>query len=262
LINLESLWLLILLLSNFLLYLIFTRLLISKYTEQKYLIIFIKNLNIYSKYILIIISVVIIHLIEVNFIDKIITDIINFDFANLIKSIEGDIVINISNYWNKILVYYFVIIYILIYPFTLWFSPYYYIIINNEKAIKRLTYGFLIIYLLAIPFYLFFPVTNVYRFYDLVSNLNIVIPNIESFFYITTTQNNCFPSLHVAMSTLIAWSSLSAKNKIYSNFLIVIMILVILSVIYLSIHWIIDVIFGFIITILAILILKYLIKVD
>jgi len=215
----------------------------------------------YSKYISIIIFIVILHLIEVNIIDKIITNIINFDYANLIKNIEGDIVYNISNYWNKILVYYFVIIYIIIYPFTLWFSPYYYIIANNKKAIQRLTYGFLIIYFLALPFYLFFPVTNVYKFYNLASNLNIVIPNVESFFYITTTQNNCFPSLHVAMSTLIAWSSFSFKNRFYSNFLIIIMISVILSVIYLSIHWIIDVFFGFIITILAILILKYLIRV-
>lgn len=261
-ISLDSLWIIVLLLSNFFLYLFFTRLLILKYSEKKYLIIFIENLKIYSKYILIITSIVIIHLFEVNIIDGIITDIINFDFAYLFRNIEGDIVYNISNYRNIILVNYFVFIYILIYPFTLWFSPYYYIIKNNEIAIKRLTYGFMILYLISLPFYLFFPVTNVYKFYNLISNLNSVIPNIESFFYITTTQNNCFPSLHVAMSTLIAWSSFSVKNRFYSNFLIIIMISVILSVIYLSIHWIIDIISGFIITILAILILKYFIKVE
>jgi len=132
----------------------------------------------------------------------------------------------------------------------------------NSSALKNLSYGLIIIYIIAIPFYLFFPVTNVYKFYNLSSNLNLVIPNIENFFYTTTTQNNCFPSLHVAMSTLITWSSFSIKKKYYSIFLIIIMISVIFSVIYLSIHWLTDVISGFLITILAILILKYLIKVD
>ena len=92
--------------------------------------------------------------------------------------------------------------------------------------------------------------------------MNIVIPNIENFFYMTTTQNNCFPSLHVAMSTLIAWSALYVKNKFYYYFLTITMISVVFTVLYLSIHWILDVISGFIITILAILILKYIIKVD
>lgn len=261
-INLNSYWIIILVLSNLFLYLFFTRLLIPKYSEKLYLKIFFNNAKNYLKYLIIIGFVVFIHLIEVNFIDQIITDFIGFDFAILFKNIEGDIVYSISNYWNQILVYFSVIIYILIYPFTLWFSIYYYIIKNQKKSIIYLTYGFVIIYAIALPFYLFFPVTNVYKFYDLSSNLNMAIPNIENFFYLTTTQNNCFPSLHVAISTLFAWSSLYVKNKYYSNFLIIIMISVIFSVLYLSIHWILDVISGFLITILAILIIKYLIKVE
>ena len=261
-INLNIYWIIILVLSNLFLYLFFTRLLIPKYNEKEYSIIFINNMKYYSKYIIIIGFFVIIHLIEVNYIDEIITDLIGFDFAILIRNIEGDLVYNVSNYWNQISVYFSVIIYILIYPFTLWFSIYYYIINKHKKSLIYLTYGFVIIYIIALPFYLFFPVTNVYKFYNLSSNLNIVIPNIEKFFYITTTQNNCFPSLHVAMSSLVAWSGLYVKNKFYSNFLIIIMISVVFTVLYLSIHWILDVISGFLITILAILILKYLIKVE
>jgi membrane-associated phospholipid phosphatase len=261
LINLNTYWIIILLLSNLFLYLLFTRLLIPKYSEKQYLTILFENVNNYLNYITIIGFFVLIHLIEVNYIDEIITDFIGFDFAILIRNIEGDLVYNFSIYWNQILVYFSVIIYILIYPFTLWFSIYYYIIKNHKKSLIYLTYGFVIIYAIALPFYLLFPVTNVYKFYNLSSNLNMVIPNIENFFYITTTQNNCFPSLHVAMSSLLAWSAFYVKNKIYSYFLIIIMISVVFSVLYLSIHWIMDVISGFLITILGILILKYLIKV-
>jgi membrane-associated phospholipid phosphatase len=262
LITLNNYWILILLLSNLILYIIFTRFLITKYNEKNYFIVLIKHIKINFKYILIIGVIVIIHLIEVNFFDTITTNYIGVDFAYLINSIEGDIVYNFSNLWNFFLIYFSVVIYILIYPFTLWFSPFYYLIKNNRKSIANLTYGFAIIYFFALPFYLFFPVTNVYKFYNLSSNLNLVIPHIENFFYVTTTQNNCFPSLHVAMSIIIAWSSLTMKNRLYSYFLTFIMIFVIFSVVYLTIHWLLDIISGVLIAILTILILKYLIKVD
>jgi membrane-associated phospholipid phosphatase len=99
-------------------------------------------------------------------------------------------------------------------------------------------------YSIALPFYLFFPVTNVYTFYKIESALEIVVPNVEQFLYSTTTYNNCFPSLHVAMTLLIAKSVSLTKNKKYTYFAYFCAISVILSVIYLAIHWITDVICG------------------
>jgi membrane-associated phospholipid phosphatase len=83
-------------------------------------------------------------------------------------------------------------------------------------------------------------------FYGIESALETVIPNIEQFFYSTTTYNNCFPSLHVAITLLIAKSVSLTKNKKYTYLVYFCAISVILSVIYLAIHWIIDVICGFI----------------
>ncbi len=261
-INVTNYWLLILVLSNLILYLIFDHLLIPEKKWMHNIIKFFENSKIYLKYMIIIVIVVSIHLIEVNIIDQIITDWIGIDFANTIQNIEGNIVYNFSKLWQSFFVYFFVIIYIIIYPFTLWFSPYYFILKKNKKSIVILAYGLLIIYIFAMPFYLFLPVTNVYTFYNLDSTLNSVIPNIERFFYFTTTQNNCFPSLHVAMSILIARAGLLTKNKYYSFFLIFSMVSVIISVIYLAIHWITDIIFGIIFAILAILILNKTITVD
>ena len=253
----------ILLLSNLVLYLVFSRILIPKKKIIYDIIQFIENSKFYIKYIILIGFVVIIHLIEVNAIDQSITDWIGKDFAYLIQDIEGDIVYNFSYLWQSFFLYYFVIIYIIIYPFTLWFSPYYYILTKNNKSIIHLSYGLLIIYIFALPFYLFLPVTNVYKFYNLDSTLNSVIPNVERFFYFTTTQNNCFPSLHVAMSIIVAYTGILTKNRYYSIFLIFLMISIIISVIYLTIHWIMDIIFGIIFAILTIFILnKKKIKVD
>lgn len=205
---------------------------------------------------MIIFAVVAFHLIEVNLIDPHVTEWVGHDFVKNIQSIEGDIAYWFSQYWTPVLVYFFVLIYIAVYPFTLWFSVFYFIIIENKKAIKTLAYGLLIIYIIALPFYLFLPITNVYTYYNINSALDQVIPSVETFFYSTTTENNCLPSLHTAMTILIAYSVSLTNNKKFTYFAYLVMVAVIISVVYLSIHWIIDVITGAILAVGTIFILK------
>lgn len=121
---------------------------------------------------------------------------------------------------------------------------------------KTLAYGLLIIYIIALPFYLFIPVTNVYTYYKVGSALESVIPSVERFFYSLTTQNNSFPSLHTAMTILIAYSVSLTGNKKLTYFSYFVMISVIISVIYLSIHWITDVLAGGLLSVGVILLLK------
>jgi len=211
-------------------------------------------------YILLIVGVVAFHLFEVNVIDSHTTELVGYDFANNIKDIEGDFVFWFSQHWTPVLVYFFVLIYIGVYSFTLWFSPVYFLLTNNKKAMKTLAYGLLLIYIIALPFYLFLPITNVYTYYNVSSALETVIPSVESFFYSTTTQNNCLPSLHTAMTIFIAYSVSLTGNKKFTYFAFITMILVIISVIYLSIHWVLDIISGAILTIGVILILRKYLK--
>ena len=212
-------------------------------------------------YLLLILGIVSFHIIEVNIIDPPMTKWIGIDFANNIQNIEGDTVFWFYQHWTPFLVYFFVFMYIAVYPFTLWFSPIYFLATDEEKSMKILAYGLLLIYTVALPFYLFIPISNVYTFYNVESALNIVIPKIESFFYTTTTQNNCLPSLHVATTILIAWSVYLTGNKKLSHFTNFCMVSVILSVVYLAIHWITDLIFGAILAVIVILLLNRLIKV-
>jgi len=196
------------------------------------------------KYLIIIFGVVAFHFVEVNVLDSYFTNMLGVDFANNIQMIEGGVVYWFSQNWTPSLIYFFVFMYIVVYPFTLWFSPLYFIITDDKKAMKTLAYGLIFIYAIALPFYLFFPVTNVYTFYGIESALETVIPSVESFFYSTTTINNCLPSLHVAVTLLIAKSVSITKNKKLSYFTYFCAISVTLSVIYLAIHWITDVLCG------------------
>jgi len=208
-------------------------------------------------YILIIIGVVAFHLIEVNVIEPQLT---GNDYANNIRNFEGDIVYWFSQHWTPILVYFFVIMYIAVYPFTLWFSPLYFLLTNNKKAMKTLTYGLLLIYIIVLPFYLFLPITNVFTYYNIKSALESTIPSVESFFYTTTTQNNCLPSLHTTMTILVAYSVSLTGNKKLTYFSYFTAITIIISVIYLSIHWITDVITGAILSLGVIIILRKMLK--
>jgi len=164
------------------------------------------------KYLIIIVGVAAVHLIEVNILDSYFTNMLGVDFANNIQMIEGGVVYWFSQNWIPALIYFFVFMYIVVYPFTLWFSPLYFIITDDKKAMKTLAYGLLLIYVIALPFYLFFPVTNVYTFYSAESALETVIPSV--------------------------------KNKKYTYFAYFCAVSVILSVIYLAIHWITDVLCG------------------
>jgi membrane-associated phospholipid phosphatase len=208
----------------------------------------------------IILIVVGIHLIEVKLIDPYVTNWVGYDYANIIQNLENGFVHSFTNYWTPGILHFFVLIYIVIYPFTLWFSPLYFIVANKKQALNSLAYGLLIIYLVALPFYLFLPIKNVYNFYNSPSALEIVIPSIEAFFYSTTTANNCLPSLHTAMTILVAYCLSLSGNKKLKYFGIFIATTVIISVVYLSIHWILDVIAGAILSFGAIFLLRRYIK--
>lgn len=214
------------------------------------------------KPILIILGVVVFHLIEVKFIDPVATDLVDYNYAYALVNVENGVVYWFSQHWNPVLLYYFVLIYIVVYPFTLWFSPLYFILGRKKRALKFLAYGLLLIYMVSLPFYLFLPIENVYTFYGVESALETVIPSIESFFYLTTTQNNCLPSLHTAMAILIAYCFSLTGNKKLEYFGYFVMVSVLISVVYLSIHWLVDVIIGGLLSLGVIFILRRYIKDD
>ncbi len=212
------------------------------------------------KPLLIIIIFVLIHLIEVNIIDPYFTNWVNYDYADLIINLENGFVYNFTNYWIPGLLHFFVIIYIFVYIFSLWFAPLYFLLADKKQSLKTLAYGFLIIYIIALPFYLFLPITNVYTYYNHPSAFETVLSSINNFFYLTTTTNNCLPSLHTAMTILIAYCFSLTGNKKLKYFGILLAISVIISVVYLSIHWLIDIFVGFLISLGVILLLRRYIK--
>lgn len=195
-------------------------------------------------YLAVIILVVIIHLVEVNLIDAYTTKLIGADFTAAVQSIEDGVVWWFSEHWTPLPLYFFVFIYLGLYPFLLWFSLLYFILVDEKEAMKTFTFTFVTTYVIAIPFYLFLPITNVYTYNGGSSALDAVIPTVKQFFYATTTNNNCLPSLHVAISLLIARAASLTSNKRLIAVTYFSAVCVICAVIYLAIHWITDVVAG------------------
>ncbi len=213
-----------------------------------------------SIYVGFIIGVVVIHLLEVNILDTITTNMIGDTFTPSIQFIEDGVVHWFSQLWTPVLIYFFVFVYIGLYPFMLWFTLLYFIMVNEKKAMKTFACSLVGIYAIALPFYLFVPITNVYSYYGTPSALNMVIPSIEQFFYTTTTTNNCFPSLHVAVSLLLVKSVSLTNNKRFIYLTYFCAICVICSVIYLAIHWLTDVIGGILLTLGVFYLIKHFMK--
>jgi len=208
------------------------------------------------KLLLMIIIAVSFHLFEVNFLDPIVTEWVGYDYANILVNFEDGIVIWFSQHWTPGLLHFFVLIYIVIYPFSLWFSLLYFILDEQTTALKNLAYALVITYLISLPFFLFLPITNVYTYYGADSALETILPSVEQFFYSTTTCNNCLPSLHTAMAIFLAYCGSLTNNKKFAYFTYFMMISVLISVIYLSIHWITDVIAGAVVALVTIFLLK------
>ena len=213
-----------------------------------------------SIYVGLIIGVVVIHLLEVNILDTMTTNMIGDTFTPSIQFIEDGVVHWFSQLWTPVLIYFFVFVYIGLYPFMLWFTLLYFIMVNEKKAMKTFACSLVGIYAIALPFYLFVPITNVYSYYGTPSALNMVIPSIEQFFYTTTTTNNCFPSLHVAVSLLLVKTVSLTNNKRFIYLTYFCAICVICSVIYLAIHWITDVIGGILLTVGVFYLIKHFMK--
>lgn len=192
------------------------------------------------------------HLIEVK-IDPFISSKFGLDFTKTIYKIEGDIVSAFQIIRNPVLDNYFAFIYMIAFPFLLYFTPVLYIISKDIKALKLAVTSYSIAILISLPFLLFFPVHDTwwssqnYHWYDgniIDFRLEEIWPSIINIFFKFTTLNNCFPSMHSCLSAIMAYTAWIKDYKRYAYLSTIFAVSIPMATLYLGIHWLTDIIAG------------------
>ncbi|HID20098.1 MAG TPA: phosphatase PAP2 family protein [Methanophagales archaeon] len=168
-----------------------------------------------------------------------------YDYTALISAINPDFALIFQKGIYTSLTYLMTFTYILIYPcaliFTIWILIHY----RETLLFKRVALMFSLNYLIAFPFFMLFN----------VSTTGATLPGVEPLIYeefpricsaITAIDplDNCFPSLHVAMVFSAFLIMCGTNYRRYKIFIYFALPATVFAVLYLGIHWLIDVFAG------------------
>lgn len=141
------------------------------------------------------------------------------------------------------------IIYVHGFTFIIYFTPYLLIVNSDDRYFKEYTGIIFLNYLVLIPFYIYFPVHPPACYLRSVSPLLYNDPYMGRMVTGIDPLDNCFPSGHISLilSTLLfIWKAKNEDMKYekYAYFLLICFFLIVLSILYLGIHWPADILAG------------------
>jgi len=191
-----------------------------------------------------------------NFIDAIndpIRDNLGLNFTNAVYAIEGDAVLHLQQFFlNYHLTMALTVIYVMGYMFINYFSIVYFSYMDDQELADKLAINYAVIYLLSIPFYLFLPVDVTSQRIGPMKALAYQLgPNWNQFFMSVDPLDNAVPSLHIAIPfaiILLIYRSQKRRNihdyDRYMWFCVGLLSVFVFAILYLGIHWIVDIFFG------------------
>ena len=197
---------------------------------------------------------------------KAITDTINEPikietghWTELIYSIEGDFTKWIQDaFQNDLLTEFLNFHYLFIYLFLIYVTTVYFAFTGDRDMTDKVALNYLLIYALAVPYYLFF---NVEVTSSWIPNMDALLYHdgwYSSFYALHDPMDNAVPSLHVAIPFGILYLNyLHVKEKgmkmsewrhwPYHLFVAINTVLFMFTILYLGIHWVVDIPLGIII---------------
>ena len=191
-------------------------------------------------------------------IDRMLMARTGLDMTPYIYAIEGDLVVLFQDAfraaWLDVFMTHF---YIAGFMFITYASIFYVTYFDDRWMADRVALCVAWVYLLAIPFYLFFNV-RVTGFYieDMDAIAYTLNPEIEDWFRRIDAFTNCMPSLHIAVPFAI-WLTFRKHDhdgrwNRFQNMTLGYIILTAFAIIYLGIHWFVDIIGGMILATCAV----------
>jgi len=190
------------------------------------------------------------------------------DYTPMIHAFEGNHIFWVQHYLHHpIMTFAMAVVYIGSFLFIMTFSLALFAYLDKMKIASKMIFLYVVLFFLTVPFYLLVVVyvpSYPKMFYpgaeSIIRGMEPLLynygPNVNDFFVNYDTFNNCFPSMHIGYpAATIFFLFLNIRGfKRYKIFLIIALAAIALSIVYLGIHWLTDIIGGFLIAILGVII--------
>jgi len=143
-------------------------------------------------------------------------------------------------------------VYVILFPVLMIGALLYYLARRDLTAVKNHVFGYWANYLVALPLYLWFPVKEAWaggvgiRFL-----IPEIFPAFEQVLRPHSGLDNCFPSLHTSLALTYALVAFRNGHKRLGVVLGVGAGLVMLSTLYLGVHWVLDMVAGSLLAVIA-----------
>ena len=190
--------------------------------------------------------------------DRILMANTQLDMTPYVYAIEGDIVLWVQEgFRNDLLDVVLTHFYVMGFMTATFASFVYPIYFDDRHMADRVSLSMFWVYILAIPFYLFFNVRVTGDYIPLMETIAYdLTPEIHNWFTRIDPFTNGMPSLHIGLPfaiwlTMTRWDE-DGRWLRFRRFLVIFLALTAFSIIYLGIHWAIDIIGGMIIAIAAV----------
>lgn len=171
-------------------------------------------------------------------------------FTSTIYQIEGATVGVFQTIVSTPLTVLFTAIYLVGFPFVVLFT-YFKLKAHDEEEAYRYALAYICLVVLAVPFFILTPVKITSYYLSGVEPLMYELsPVIQQGVYATDTLVKAFPSLHTGLSVLAALYARKADAR-YANTVAIIASGIVLSTLYLGVHWLLDAVFGVVLVLLA-----------
>ncbi|MFL2956183.1 MAG: hypothetical protein CND29_02375 [Marine Group II euryarchaeote MED-G36] len=190
--------------------------------------------------------------------DRILMANTQLDMTPYVYAIEGDIVLWIQDsFHNDLLSVGLTHFYVMGFMTATFASFLYPIYFDDRHMADRVSLSMFWVYVLAIPFYLFF---NVRVTGDHIPAMETIAydltPVIHNWFTRIDPFTNGMPSLHIGLPfaiwlTYLRWDEDNRWNK-FRNLLMIYIFLTAFTILYLGIHWVLDIIGGLIVASIAV----------
>jgi membrane-associated phospholipid phosphatase len=177
--------------------------------------------------------------------DARVTRAIQKDYTPFVSRFGTTWVEHVQRHRSVVATYLFTYTYIWVFP-AIMFAVFFVLVYDNrEEAAQFLVAAYFSNLVFVLPFYLFFPVNEVW-----VSDPHVrlltdrISPLIMEHFRSISALDNCFPSFHTSLALLIAMAAWrSGKTRVALPATLA-SLMVIVSTLYLGIHWPLDILAG------------------